>query len=484
MTGVQWSNAGYQAVAQLLGVRAGLSFRASQRESIEEAIHRAMRNAGASDLDAYLSLLKADPARLDDLLVQATVGETYFFRDPIQLQIIRKQILPEICRQRDSTHKLRLWSAGCASGEEPYSLAMLLHRKGLLSRASVLGTDVSRESLDLARQATYRNWSLRGEGQELAKPYLTEVDGRYRVNQEIQRAVRFEYLNLALDNYPSTATGTRGIDLILCRNVMIYFDRETIRSVVARFHRCLAEGGWLVTAASDPAIHELDLFEVVSTDHGMVFRKGQPDAQRPSFQVTEVPWSSDLDLMRAKDVAAEQRPAPSTAVAPTADERLAKAKRAMEAGEYAAAATLAADLLPLADATIIHVKALANQDVLQAEQACAAATGRKPLSKELHYLHAVLLMELNRHADAAAALQRVLYLDRSLALPHYSLGTALRTQGDLEGARRAFRSAYDICAAMAPDELVPLGEDERVGDLLEITRLQLDAIAKVTEVRL
>ncbi len=484
----QWSDSGYEAIARLLGARAGLTFRPSQRSSIEQGIQRAMSREGTSDFAAYLDRLESDAIALDNLLVQTTVGETYFFRDPGQFQVISELILPDICERSDRNHTIRLWSAACASGEEAYSLAMLLHRKGLLSRSSILGTDISRDALNLASQATYREWSLRGAGKQQAAPYLTEIDGEYRVAPEIRASAHFEYLNLALDNYPSTATGTRGVDLILCRNVMIYFDRETIRSIVNRFHRCLVPGGWLITAVSDPQIHEYDLFDVIPTNHGMIFRKSEPTRQDksvgPSLGQAGGTQSTAREETAGQGTIASE-PASRSAKAPSTEEaaKLAEAKTAMDAGEYEQAAEIAAQLTQFDEAAIIHIQALANRDVRRAERACDAASKQRPLSKELHYLHAVLLMDLNRHADAATALQRVLYLDRTLALAHFSLAVVLRTLGKLDDARREFLLAQEICLACQPGDLVPLGEDQRVGDLLEMIKLQLSAIDKAVGAR-
>jgi chemotaxis protein methyltransferase CheR len=350
-----------------------------------------------------------------------------------------------------------------------------------------LGTDISRDALNLAHQATYRDWSLRGKGKEFAAPYLEEVGGSYRVNSKIRRSVHFEYLNLALGSYPSTATGTRGVDLILCRNVMIYFDQETIQSIVHRFHRCLAPGGWLVTAASDPPIHEYDLFEIVSTKHGMVFRKGKTAGRTTAAETRISAFTAAVSTSSpTKDEPTEQF---SCVIASTGSfsqassatdnaARLEEAKAAMESGEYEQAAAIAAQLSQLDEAASVHVKALANRDVFRAEQACEAATKKQPLSEELHYLHAILLIDMNRHADAAEALQRVLYLDRTLALAHYSLGTVFRTLGNLLDARREFRLAEEICVVCQPSDLVPLGEDQCVGDLLEMIQLQLEAVEK------
>lgn len=466
----------------MLGSRAGLRFRLSQRETVERAIALAMKAAQVSDLRVYLRVLETDPIALDALLALTTVGETYFFRNPEQYETIARQILPSICNQRRDDHPLRVWSAGCSTGEEAYSLAMLLHRQGLLSRSFVLGTDICREALRTAREATYRDWSLRGPGRELAQPYLTPQGERYQVGEAIRQAVAFRYLNLASDNYPSFASGACNLDLILCRNVMIYFDRDTIRAIVNRLHDCLAEGGWLLTSASDPPLHEYGLFEVVATDHGSCFRKPLRSAAiaRPRSVRPAVP-------RQRADTSSAVRRTPADTSPPGPDSRIPLTKResepnrrkepvqSMGAGETPKAEAEALDAGP---ELLERIKALANQNPQQAINACAQAAAQHPLSLELHYLHAILLLGKQRLAEAAAALRRVLYLDRNQPLAQFSLGVACRAAGNLQAACRAFRSAITLCAALPGETPLPLDPTERAGDVLRTAQTQLAEIER------
>ena len=128
------------------------------------------------------------------------------------------------------------------------------------------------------------------------------------------------------------------------------------------------------------------------------------------------------------------------------------------------------------------MRALANVEPERAEEACAAATGRHPLSPELHYLHAVLLLDLGREEDAVRAVRRVLYLDRALAIAHFTLGSVLRRLGDVDGARRAYRNARDLCADRPADEAVPLAEDEQAGQLAEAATAALAVLNADAEV--
>ncbi len=462
---MSWTHPAYEAVIRLLGERTGLSFSPQRHPSAEQGIGRAMSRAGVADPDEYGALVARDARALDDLVVELTVGETYFFRDPDQFAYIRRAVVPDLFRRHGPDHTARAWSCGCASGEEAYTLAIVLREEGLGEHCYILATDISRAALARCHQATYGNWSLRGPGAEAAKPYLTRRGNGFVVSERVRRAVTFEYLNLARDAYPSFATGTWGMDLILCRNVLIYFDPHTVSHVARRLFESLAPGGWLLTAASDPPLGTEAPFEVVVTDVGVFYRRSDGVTGRRGDGVTEEqPLAAPLPTAEALS--------PRHPVAPSPRQDLL-ACEAYARGDYARAAELAAPLTADLPAALLHVRALANLETGRAERACAAAAERHPLSAELHHLHAVLLLELGRDDEAARAARRVTYLDRSLAVGHFTLGSVLFRRGDRAGARRAFRNARDLSAARPADEPLPLADGMAAGRLAEAAAAQL-----------
>jgi chemotaxis protein methyltransferase CheR len=333
-----------------------------------------------------------------------------------------------------------------------------------------------------ARRAEYTPWSLRGDGAKAMQPYLRRQGDRMVLNETIRRLVQFEHLNLALDVYPSFATSIWGMDLILCRNVLIYFDRDAIGQVARRLQESLAPGGWLITASSDPPLGGEAPFETVVTDIGVFYRRSEvpcggqvPGASAKPKSLFPKPANG-----AAKKSSIYQRPAQSSSQSASQPEAqndildpLAEARNALDRGDYARSAALTRGLLKMEEANVIYVQALANQEVSEAERACAEATVRHPLSPELHYLHAVLLLNLGREEEAAQAARRVIYLDRSLAIAHFTLGSILRRRGDHAGARRAYRNARELCAAMPAEQAVALGEGEPAGRLAEAAAVEL-----------
>lgn len=454
MTSPTWSAAGYEAVVKILGARTGLSFAPNRYPQAEEGIRRAMQRAGVADLDRYGQLLRTSNVDLDDLVGELTVRETYFFRHPELFEAVREEVLPRLADARDPRSPLRVWSAGCAGGEEAYSLAILFEEEEMLRCTSILATDISQDALAQAHTATYTRRSLRGLDESRVDRYFQHTAEYFVLCDRVRKRVSFSYLNLALDCFPSFRTFTVGLDLIFCRNVLIYLDSETVASVSRRFFDALAPGGWLVTAPSDPPLQHLAPFEAVSTRAGIFYRRGieKTEARHPPRRALCEP---------TRDAAAPLRPQPprhndssprasDARVIPDggskAQERLREAAAALAGGDRLRVVELLRDVKNEREASALYVRALANVDISRAEQACREAAAAHPFSVELHYLHVVLLQELGRLDEAAASARRTLYLDRGLAVAHLSLGSILARRGDLDGARRAYRNARRLCA--------------------------------------
>lgn len=504
-----------QAIIRLTG----LVFPESRRKVLADGLERATRRAGAPGIAAYLARLEADPDSelLDDLVAEITVGETYFFRDPRQFGVIRDRILPSLV-ERKGDRPLRLWSAGCASGEEPYTLAILLSEAGLSTPGQILGTDLSRAALARARRGRYGRWSLRGVPDDVVSTHFEPLSGGYSLRPDVRRLVELRYLNLAADTYPSLATGVWGLDLILCRNVFIYFDEESTRQVASRLIDSLAPGGWLLMGASDPPLSGLVSCEVVVTPAGLAYRRaGGPRASAtetaprrgtaaapaiapapsptpaPSVGATptafHVPSPASTPSPKRPSPPTGARPpsggggerpesgAPATRHGPTPEE----AARAYAQRDYAAAVETATRLIRQGadgiEPWVILVRSHANVGDLEAAgRACAAGMARNRTSAELAYLHGVLLAEAGRAEDAAAALRAALYLDRSLVIAHLALSDILKRLGDAFASRRSLRNAERLLGGLAPDEIVPASDGERAGRLAEITRAQLTVL--------
>ena len=484
---MNWSHPAFELIAQLLKGRTGLHFSDRRREEAELGIRRAMRGAGVADPEEYAARIASDGQAIDELIVEMAVTESYFFREPAQFEMIRNEALPEIRRRLGDKHFIRAWSAGCAAGEEPFSLAIVLDQEGLADRAHIQATDISRRALEQARGGIYDAWAVRYGAVEMARGRLHSQDGRYAVDKRLLSMVTFQYHNLVIDLYPSDLSGIANIDLILCRNVLIYFEEETMRTVVRRLFDSLAPGGWLITASTDPPLTGLSLtgvarFEIVKTSAGVAYRKpvSAEFFAPPEFQEMiggVLPPDLKLELPLAS---ASARPAEVSAPAAVA-EPLAAAQQAFARGDYRQAAELAPLFGDQPAACELQVLALANLDLAEAEVTCASAVARHASNVPLRYLHAVLLIGLGRDIDALEELRQAIYFDRSQPLPHFTLGSIFQRLGELRKARQAYRNAQRLCEAIPPDAIAMLSDGETAAKLAEACAERIAILDQIQE---
>jgi chemotaxis protein methyltransferase CheR len=275
----------YRLFSELVRSHSGLSFRAETRFLLQSRVSRRMRERSIPSYAAYHYELRNDKRRdgeLANLIDELTTNETYFFRERRQLHALLRDIVPEalIARRERNGGPVSIWSAGCASGEEPYSVVMLAKEAGLdpVRDLRVYASDISRRMLRRARRGSYREASFRETESALREKYFLEKDGLWTVSDEIKKCVDFIHINL-LDRNRIAMLGA--MDVILCRNVIIYFDADGKREVVEMFEEKLRPGGHLLLGHSESL---LDLSTSLSLRHledDMVYRRPRPGFSDP-----------------------------------------------------------------------------------------------------------------------------------------------------------------------------------------------------------
>lgn len=247
-TGEDLPEEAYAAILEQLRLRRGFDLDAYKDRCIRRRIAKRLRSSGAGNVTDYLDRLVRDDDELDALLATLSIHVSQFFRNPDTFQVLERKILPDLCRlvRASGREVLRLWSVGCAGGEEPYSLAMLIDEmqpEGL--GVSILGTDVSAPVLADAANAVYEPARLAEVPVAVRGRYFEEENGRYRLLPRIRDRVSFKRQNvMAEEAFPPA-------DLILCRNVLIYFTRDEQARILARFADSLPEGGVLVLGRAE-----------------------------------------------------------------------------------------------------------------------------------------------------------------------------------------------------------------------------------------
>jgi chemotaxis protein methyltransferase CheR len=409
-----------------------------------ERVHDRMRMRGVTSLNRYLEILDADAGSewraLEDAI---TIGETYFFRYPDHFHALRTKVLPDLIARRADTRALRIWSIGCANGAEPYSLAILL-REVLGDqvdswRIALIGGDISEKALSAARNARYGAWALRTMPPDDRTKYFHRDGAAWVLKREYRSMARFERQNI-LDLLARTAPiEWNGFDLILCRNVLIYFSPHQALEIMEALKHRLASDGTLVLGHAEA---------ILATNPGLLEAQGTPT----EFGQALVPAAAPLPAYFPPVV-----PPLPLSMAP----QPAKGPQAS---------------LPDAQ-EIEHVQLLADAGAYeQAERLCRELIARDPTSARLQYYDAVLRQVSDDPAGAEAALKRALYLDRGFTLAHHRLGMLMLGAGRIPEARRSLLTAARLAEAAPESAPLPEGQGVSAGVFGAMLREQLEAL--------
>jgi chemotaxis protein methyltransferase CheR len=253
----------------------GMYFDDSSRYLIEKRLSRRVKNHHLNNFRDYYRFIRYDrntEAELSAIIDILTVNETYFFREQSQLKAFRDEILEELRTTNKEKKTLRIWSAGCSSGEEPYTITMLISETGMFNGwdVEIYGSDINQRVLQSARRGVYRKNSFRTTETYYLKKYFTEDNGEYRIRDVMKKHVNFSYLNL-LDPFKTKFLGD--MDVIFCRNVLIYFDHASRRRVIGNFYNRLVEGGYLLLGHAESLINISTAFHLKHLKNDMVYQK-------------------------------------------------------------------------------------------------------------------------------------------------------------------------------------------------------------------
>ena len=255
--------------------RTGIWFADASKYLLQKRLSPRARELNFESLQKYYYFLQYDPradTEFDEIYDLVTTKETYFFREPAQLAAFVDEIVPDVL-SRKTVRKIRVWSAGCSTGEEPYSIAMLLQESRYFDRAGfeIFASDLSQQVLVRARKGQYRETAFRATDPTLRDKYFTrQPDGSWRIRDEIRNRVSFGRLNL-YDEPRVALLGT--VDVIFCRNVIIYFDDSSKRTVINNFYNRLTEGGYLLLGHSESLISLSTQFKLKHLKNDMVYQK-------------------------------------------------------------------------------------------------------------------------------------------------------------------------------------------------------------------
>jgi len=254
----------------------GMYFDDNSKYLLERRLSRRVRLHQFKSFKDYYHFLNYDRRKEDELVEvidSLTTNETYFFREEAQLKAFTDEVVPEILERNKDKKKLKIWSAGCSTGEEPYTIAMLLMEKGYDSKfdIEITGSDINQKVLSVARRGIYKRGSFRTATDYFMGKYFTEDSGgSFKISDDVKRFVNFSYLNL-FDNYKLSFI--KDVDVIFCRNVIIYFNADSKRKLISTFYDKLVEGGYLMLGHAETLMNISTSFELVHFKNDMVYRR-------------------------------------------------------------------------------------------------------------------------------------------------------------------------------------------------------------------
>ncbi len=487
---------------KLIRLRFGIVIHHHQTNELYKTILDACQIFHCS-VDNYLQMLTDypdDDPLLKHLIAGITVNETYFFRDKHQMQLLQETLLPQLIQSKRvrKDRSLRIWSAGCATGEEIYTVGMMLVE--LLPdisawRLQLLGTDLNTGSLQKAMQAHYTEWSMRSISSYFKQQYFTHENNKYTLLEKIRDVVGFSYLNMNDDTYPSLVNGTNAQDLILCRNVLIYFDNARAGRLMKKLNNSLVPGGLLLLGASDPIL-TVDTDLISHHRFGTLFSRPTLDGtpalpvlaatekiikKSVLVSVTEPRASASVSLAetlphgRGSVTPTEMTGVKKSVVLPDAKkiQQLLNESRWQEALD----AIHLVETKGKIDSVLLNLKAMAYANLGQLEQslqACLDSLSLDITNKYTYFTYALTLTELNRLIEAEEAFRKTLFLDRNFVMGHFQLGLLLLRKREYDMGMKSLTNALAIAKGQQPSEPVSGYQGLNYGQLSDLFKQEIE----------
>ncbi|MFQ5599313.1 MAG: CheR family methyltransferase [Candidatus Krumholzibacteriia bacterium] len=474
-----------------------MHFPAAREADLERGARAAARAHGFPNAQSYIEKMLSlawTQEQAEILASHLTVGETCFFRETEALDVLKREVLPQLVWSRRNDRRLNFWSAGCCTGEEPYSLAILV-REQLQDPGDwdvrILASDVNPRFLRIARTGIYSRWSFRGTPQELRRKYFDRrADDRFEIHGDIRDMVTFTYGNLV--EHPPCRFGeeAHGMDVILCRNLLMYFSDEQRARAISNLHRALDDDGWLLVSAVESFSGFCPQFDLVHSPGAIFYRKTsrqgreQERGPRTASSDTLRPGGGAADDMRGEVVplqdthrtragsrvevrqthVPQESPNREPEAAPGRDP-YSEAKEAYRLGRHDEVLRRLLAILPARGERVgspgfgkeAALLARTYADVGRLEEAfhwCRDAIEAERMNADLHYLLGVILQEQERTEEAVKSLRRAVYLDPDHLLAHLSLANIRRQQDRIQEAERLREKALGLLDALPPDAAV------------------------------
>lgn len=479
----------------------GLQIRPQDHANLHRKITQraiALNLSTAQDYYRYL-LQEENQGEWQQFAILLTNIESYFFRDQGQFHLLRHKIIPDLIKRKSGDRRLRVWSAGCSTGEEPYSLAILLQDSVPdihLWDVEVVGSDINLDALAKAKQGRYGPWSFRILEQELQEKYFDHRDNGHQVRSPVKSLLNFQYLNLVQDIFPQSNGPIRNFDLILCRNVFIYFGHPAIAKVIQKFAQCLNPEGYLLTGHAELYGQNLSAFQVKLFPESVVYQKrsahamatqppaplhlSEPIVPPQTMPTVDFPWNtppiaplnplgSSLPKVSRPPKTASTPKMTAPRALPQEQNPLPEAKILIQKKQYRQAIELLSPLVAADSSAELHFllgQIYANLgDYQRAIAHCRQALSLDSLSVDPYYILAHIAEEQGDFPEAKKVLKKIIYLDPQAIAAYWSLGHIYGQEGDQQRQRKMEKTVEELCLSLSPQTQIPELGNLSVGDI-------------------
>ncbi|MFA3781703.1 CheR family methyltransferase [Melioribacteraceae bacterium 4301-Me] len=476
--------------SNIIADKLGLSFPQDRWKELERGIMQAAQASNKKNVEEYLQsllLFSLSENECEILTSYLTNSETYFFRDEKLFDALKFHILPSLIESREKEKRLRIWSAGCSTGEEPYSIALLLNQ--LIQNIdewniTILASDINPISIEKMKKGLYNEWSFRGVPAFLKESCFTKVqNGQYEILNKFKKMITPAIINLAKDNFPSLNNNTTAMDIILCRNVLMYFNYDTVNKTINNFYNCLVDNGWLIVSPSD---FSQILFSKFSSEYyleNILYRKNENRRTIDSYSETQknLTYNNLLNDITKQELTTNNNSnkIKKSSTEKTLDSTTVTYQRACELyskNKFTEAADLLSQYLNEkpnnSAAFILLARIYANlQKLVEASFYCKKAISIDSLNPINYYLFAVILQEQNCLEEALSAIKKAIYLDKNFVIAYLTAGNILSKLGKIKEAKRNIRSALSILKKFHDDSIVPESDGLTVKQIKELIKI-------------
>lgn len=462
---MEFSDADFVLFQNFISQEMGIYFSHDRKLHLQMALDERLAQGGCASYREYYHLIQSHPRSQEEvrrLIELITVGETSFFRNGPHFTVLMNTVLPEIMERKKKNHKtIRVWSAGCSRGSEPYSIAIALKETVPSPQdwdISIFATDINHHVLDLAQKAVYTWHDLSHMPAEYITRYFEQTGHKYQLADQIKKCVKFSHHNLAKSQFHIPEL--QNLDIIFCRNVTIYFDLQTTKRIVEQFYDCLSDGGYLFIGHAETLWQITDKYELIELPQAYIYKKTKERMNAktlsPFTGMPEIP--PDVFHREPADLSVREKKGRIFK-----DLELKKSFSGHHQAENR-----------LAQATLLANQAQYEEAIKQLE----GIVEDDSLCLDAHYLLGVLYYNAGLCDQAIAQFRKVIYIDPGAALSYFNLGNIYLHQKKIGKAKKEFENVLGLLEKRQPEEMVKFSDDFTADYLLRACENNLAKIEK------